>query len=87
MTTWQWQTLDGNSYLTCDLLSDWQHGFMTRHFSPLEPAELTTLFNPAATGHRLKQVHGNVVLTPTEAEYQKILGRVFGWPVLIVIQY
>jgi YfiH family protein len=67
MTTWQWQTLDGTSYLTCDLLSDWQHGFMTRHFSPLEPSEITKLFQPEATGYRLKQVHGNVVLTPTEA--------------------
>lgn len=67
MTTWQWRTLDGNSYLTCDLLSDWHHGFMTRHFSPLEPAALTKLFQPQATGYRLKQVHGKAVLTPTEA--------------------
>ena len=68
MTTWQWQTLNGTSYLTCDLLSDWQHGFMTRHFAPLEPAELTKSFQPSAMGYRLKQVHGNVILTPTEAE-------------------
>ncbi len=68
MTTWQWQILDGSSYLTCSLLSDWQHGFMTKHFSPLEPQEITKLFQPKATGYRLKQVHGNIVLTPTEAE-------------------
>ncbi len=67
MTSWQWQTLNGSPYLTCSLLSDWQHGFMTRHFSPLAPQEINKLLQPAATGYRLKQVHGNVVLTPTEA--------------------
>ncbi len=68
MTTWQWQTLNSSAYLTCDLLAAWQHGFMTRHFAPLEPVEITKLFQPAATGYRLKQVHGKVVLTPTEAD-------------------
>ncbi len=68
MTTWQWQTLNGSAYLTCDLLAAWQHGFMTRHFASLEPAEITKLWQPTAPGYRLKQVHGNVVLTPTEAE-------------------
>lgn len=68
MATWQWQTLNSSPYLTCDLLSEWQHGFMTRHFAPLEPLEITKLFQPQAPGYRLKQVHGNVVLTPTEAE-------------------
>jgi polyphenol oxidase len=67
MTTWQWQTLDDSSYLTCSLLSAWQHGFMTRHFAPLEPQQISKLLQPAATGYRLKQVHGNVILTPTEA--------------------
>jgi polyphenol oxidase len=66
MTNWHWQTLNGSPYLTCDLLQDWQHGFLTRHFSPLEPPEITKLFSPEAIGYQLKQVHGPVVLTPQE---------------------
>jgi polyphenol oxidase len=79
MKNWQWQTLNGSSYLTCDLLSDWQHGFMSRHFAPLEPPEITKLFQPTATGYRLKQVHGNVVLTPTEAEKTSEKELETGW--------
>jgi polyphenol oxidase len=67
MTNWHWQTLNGSPYLTCNLLQEWQHGFLTKHFSPLEPADITQLLQPQATGYRLKQVHGNVVLTPQAA--------------------
>lgn len=63
---WQWQTWSGLPYLTCDLLSDWQHGFFTRQFAPRDPHEITPVLAETATTHRLKQVHGNVVLTPTE---------------------
>jgi polyphenol oxidase len=63
---WQWQTWSGLPYLTCDLLADWQHGFFTRQFAPREPQDLTPILSTTATTHRLKQVHGNVVLTPTE---------------------
>jgi polyphenol oxidase len=63
---WQWQTWSGLSYLTCDLLTDWQHGFFTRQFAPREPHEITPVLSATASIHRLKQVHGNVVLTPTE---------------------
>jgi polyphenol oxidase len=63
---WQWQTWSGLPYLTCDLLADWQHGFFTRQFAPRDPQELTPVLSATATTHRLKQVHGNVVLTPTE---------------------
>jgi polyphenol oxidase len=63
---WQWQTWSGLPYLTCDLLADWQHGFFTRQFAPRDPHEITPVLAKAATTHRLKQVHGNVVLTPTE---------------------
>jgi polyphenol oxidase len=66
MTNWHWQTLNGHPYLTCDLLQAWPHGFLTRHFSPLEPTEITTLFQPQAIGYQLKQVHGSMVLTPQE---------------------
>ena len=63
---WQWQTWSGLPYLTCDLLADWQHGFFTRQFAPREPHEMTPILAATASTHRLKQVHGNVVLTPTE---------------------
>jgi polyphenol oxidase len=63
---WQWQTRSGLPYLTCDLLADWQHGFFTRQFSPREPHELTPFLAATASTHRLKQIHGKIVLTPTE---------------------
>ncbi len=63
---WQWQTESGLPYLTCDLLADWQHGFFTRQFSPREPQELTPSLDATASTHRLKQIHGKVVLIPTE---------------------
>jgi polyphenol oxidase len=63
---WQWQTRSELPYLTCDLLCDWQHGFFTRQFAPREPHELTPILSATASTHRLKQVHGNIVLTPTE---------------------
>jgi polyphenol oxidase len=63
---WQWQTWSGLPYLTCDLLADWQHGFFTRQFAPRTPDELTPVFSVTASTYRLKQVHGNVVVTPTE---------------------
>jgi hypothetical protein len=63
---WQWQTWEGLPYLTCDLLADWQHGFFTRQFAPREPQDLTGVIAPGADTYRLKQVHGNTVLTPTE---------------------
>jgi polyphenol oxidase len=63
---WQWQTRSELPYLTCDLLSDWQHGFFTRQFAPREPHEITPILSVTASTHRLKQVHGNIVLTPAE---------------------
>lgn len=63
---WQWQTWSELPYLTCDLLSDWQHGFFTRQFAPRQPADLTSILSTTASTHRVKQVHGNIVLTPSE---------------------
>ena len=63
---WQWQTWSELPYLTCDLLADWQHGFFSRQFAPRNPQEITPVLSATATTHRLKQIHGNVVLTPTE---------------------
>jgi polyphenol oxidase len=63
---WQWQKVAENSYLTCNLLSTWQHGFFTREFYPRTPEDLTSILHPETTVYRVKQVHGNQVLTPQE---------------------
>jgi YfiH family protein len=64
--TWHWQDWQGLPYLTCSLLSDWQHGFFTSHFTPDPPEKLVAALNPDAPVYRVKQVHGNTVLTPGE---------------------
>jgi polyphenol oxidase len=63
---WQWQTWQDYSYLTCNLLAIWQHGFFTQQFYPRLPEELTAIWQPETTAYRVKQVHGNLVLTPQE---------------------
>jgi polyphenol oxidase len=66
MHAWHWRTWEGLPYLTCSLLESWHHGFFTQQFSPSSPLELTKVLYPEASVYRLKQVHGNTVLTPTE---------------------
>ena len=63
---WHWQTWQDCSYLTCDLLEFWQHGFFTQEFYPQVPEKLTSILQPQTTAYRVKQVHGNVVLTPQD---------------------
>ena len=65
-STWQWSEWEGLPYLTCELLKDWQHGFFTQQCYPRTPEELTKVLNPQAAVYRVKQVHGNTVLTPQE---------------------
>lgn len=66
MHTWHWQTWDGQPYLTCSLLKTWPHGFFTQHFWPQTPSHLVGALQPEAEVYRVKQVHGNVVLAPSE---------------------
>jgi polyphenol oxidase len=68
MHAWHWRTCEELPYLTCSLLESWQHGFFTQQFSPRTPAEITSMLQPQAEAYRLKQVHGNVVLSPGEIE-------------------
>jgi len=68
MHTWHWQTWEDLSYLTCSLLQDWEHGFFTSAFSPRLPSEIVGVLQPDAQVYRVKQVHGNKVLTPSEIE-------------------
>lgn len=66
MHTWHWQTCDGQPYLTCSLLEAWAHGFFTQHFWPQTPSHLVRALQAEAEVYRVKQVHGNVVLAPSE---------------------
>ena len=68
MHTWTWQTWQGKAFVTCDLLAAWPHGFFTHQFSPETPEALVHALNPEAAVYRTKQVHGNVVLSPTDIE-------------------
>lgn len=71
MHNWQWHHWEGLPYLTCSILDPWFHGFFTRQFSPRSPQELTQILQPKAEVYRVKQVHGNTVLTPLEAGSQE----------------
>lgn len=66
---WHWQTWNDLPYLTCELLKDWKHGFFTHHFSPRLPEDLVEVLHPSAMTYRVKQVHGNQVLAPSEIEF------------------
>ncbi len=68
MHTWHWHTWQSLPYLTCSLLDSFSHGFFTQQFAPRAPEDLTPVLEPLAQTYRVKQVHGNTVLTPTEIE-------------------
>ncbi len=68
MHTWHWHNWEGLPYLTCSLLERWHHGFFTQQFWPRSPQVITEVLQPEASVYRLKQVHGNTVLTPQEVE-------------------
>lgn len=66
--TWHWQRWENLPYLTCSLLDRWQHGFFTAAFSPRTPAQIAIALHPEARVYRVRQVHGDTVLTPSEIE-------------------
>ena len=66
MHMWTWQTWNDLPYLTCSLLDSWPHGFFTQQFAPRSPFEITPVLDPQALAYRVHQVHGDVVLAPTE---------------------
>ncbi len=68
MHNWHWHTWEELPYLTCSLLEPWDHGFFTQHFSPRSPAQIVGALQPDAQVYRVRQVHGNTVLTPSEIE-------------------
>ena len=63
MHTWHWRNWNGLPYLTCSLLEPWPHGFFTQQFWPRSPEELVEVLQPTASVYRVKQVHGNTVLS------------------------
>jgi polyphenol oxidase len=65
-STWTWQTWQETAYLTCSLLESWPHGFFTRQTWPQVPQDLTFAIHPEAKVFRVKQVHGNQVLSSSE---------------------
>ncbi|WP_346289173.1 peptidoglycan editing factor PgeF [Sphaerothrix gracilis] len=66
MEPWNWQTWNGSAYLTCSLLERWPHGFFTARFWPQPPEELVNALQPNASVHRVQQVHGDQVVSPTK---------------------
>ncbi len=77
MHSWQWRTWEGLPYLTISLLEPWPHGFFTQQFWPRSPLDLTKILHSEADAYRLKQVHGNTVLTPEEIASQLNEGEEF----------
>jgi hypothetical protein len=71
MNTWHWQTWQSLPYLTCTILEDFPHGFFTRLWAR-PPAELVQVLAPATPAYRVKQVHGNTVLSPSELRQAEI---------------
>ncbi|MDJ1173948.1 peptidoglycan editing factor PgeF [Roseofilum capinflatum] len=67
-SVWHWQMAQGLTYLTCSLLDPWKHGFFTRQFAPQTPESLALLLDEQAQVYRVKQVHGQRVLTPSEVK-------------------
>ena len=76
--TWNWRTCEELPYLTCSLLESWEHGFFTQQFSPRIPAEITSMLQFQAEAYRVKQVHGNVVLNPSEIKQKDTLAEADG---------
>jgi YfiH family protein len=69
---WQWQSWNELPYLTCTLLQNWQHGFFTQQFYPHTPEKIVEALDSNAKVYRVKQIHGNWVLTPEEIKAETL---------------
>ena len=74
MHTWHWHSWQELPYLSCSLLEQFPHGFFTQQFWSHTLKDMTEILHQEASYYRLKQVHGNKVLTPQEIEYKLSLG-------------
>jgi polyphenol oxidase len=68
---WHWRTWQTLPYLTCSLLEDFPHGFFTKLWER-PPTELVQVLHPSAPAYRTQQVHGNIVLAPSELSDEKL---------------
>lgn len=69
---WAWQSTEVGDYLTCDLLSEFPHGFFTRQFAEQSLVELTEHLQAPAQPFRIKQVHGNLIHSTSDIQAQGI---------------
>jgi YfiH family protein len=76
--TWTWEYSEDLPYLTCSLLADFKHGFFTQQFYPRNPAYLTEILEQQARSYRVKQVHGNTVLSTVQVQQQDDLAAADG---------
>ncbi|AFY53727.1 uncharacterized protein, YfiH family [Rivularia sp. PCC 7116] len=74
MHTWHWRSWQELPYLSCSLLEQFPHGFFTQQFWSHNLEDMTKILHPEASSYRLKQVHGNKVLTPQEIEHLLTVG-------------
>ena len=70
---WQWQETNQGSYLTCQLLANWQHGFFSNHFPNPSPESLSPYLNPEASVYRLKQIHSNILFSTDDLAHSSQL--------------
>ena len=74
MHTWYWRSWQELPYLSCSLLEQFPHGFFTQQFWSHNLENMTKILHEEASYYRLKQVHGNKVLTPREIEHLLSIG-------------
>ena len=74
MHSWHWRSWQELPYLTCSLLEQFPHGFFTQQFRSHSLEDMTKILHQEASYYRLKQVHGNKVLTPREIEHLLSIG-------------
>lgn len=69
---WQWQETEKGNYLTCKLLSHWQHGFFSSHFHQQTPEMLVKYLNSSASSYRVKQIHSNIMVSTNDIDHHRI---------------
>ena len=74
MHTWHWHSWQELPYLRCCLREQFPHGFFTQQFWSHNLEDMTKILHKEASYYRLKQVHGNEVLTPRDIEHKLSLG-------------
>ncbi|MEB3199377.1 MAG: peptidoglycan editing factor PgeF [Synechococcaceae cyanobacterium] len=64
---WTWIGGYGGYHLQADLLAGFEHGFFTRLWHGREPEVLVSAISAGTSVHRLRQVHGGVVVAASQA--------------------